>query len=97
MTRITVEAMRSVADSFGGDFEDARNFIPSQREFRWFLEMWMEETRINTEESSKFTFVKRSAKFVEFDSGNASHAGAIYSCEFDGPKDLIEQLEKEDD
>jgi len=97
MTRITVEAVRSVAESFDGDFDDARNFLPSRREFRWFLEMWMEEAKINTEESSKFTFVKGSARFVEFDSGNVSHAGAIYSCEFDGPEDLIEQLGKADE
>lgn len=38
--------------------------------------------------------LKFSAKFLEFDSGNISHAGAYFNVEVAGPDNFIDELER---
>lgn len=90
-SKTILELALPVADRFQGDFEEARNYVPSERLCRSDLKDWLEEAQINPRLSAKFTI--SDTTFVEFDSNNPSHAGAIYQYTATGPRELIDKLE----
>lgn len=90
---IVLEAVRSV-NTFGpsveGAFEEARCWEPHDQflrsEFKNELRTWDMSPRRSR--PCTFEFIK----FIEFDSGNISHAAAYYEYRVTGPKQLIDEL-----
>jgi hypothetical protein len=88
-----LEIALSVADDFGGDFDDAAAYVPCEQWFRSALKGDLKDVGTSPRRSRLFEMVPGSARFVEFDSGNVTHAGAIYEAAFEGPDDLVNKLE----
>lgn len=98
MRKYYVETVRSVADfrepTDDGKWEAAREFVPPENEFRSALKDDLGERGIYPKRSREFKLIEVDG-FVEFDSGNIGHAGAIYGATFEGPDGLVAILEKE--
>lgn len=92
MKTITIETARSVGEDFNGEWLEAEDFKPSEREFRTMLKSDLAEAGINPRRSREFKFKPRSVQFVEFDSGNVGHASAYYAARFTGPDELVKKI-----
>lgn len=98
-----LETSRQVADFLGkkvpGDlteqqitnaFEDAHNWVPSEQWLRSSLKNELEEAGIKRWRSRECQV--KFLRFLECDSGNISHAAAIYEYEVTLPTPLSEKL-----
>ncbi len=98
MRRYYVETARSVINFPGDDpdecFANAEAYVPPERMFHTSLKEDLAHRGLMPWRSRQFKLVEHDG-FIEFDSGNISHAGAIYGAWFEGPDGLVAILSKE--
>jgi hypothetical protein len=87
-----VEFVRSVPDH-GGDFDLTESKPWSKKEIHDNIGDYLEEAG-HPRGLAKHFSVKKDPEFLEFDSGNPTHAGAYFSTQIEGPDHLVDAIDK---
>jgi hypothetical protein len=93
MKSTTIEFYRSVSDD-GGDFDDTEAHEFTKTEARQFIMFELEEAGVKSPGRRARLFTWTEPKFLEFDSGNPSHACGYWEVEITGPDADVEAIER---